>query len=218
LTVGQSAGRNPLVPLPGEVDAWLRPDAVLVTHPHFDHFDSEAARRLPKEVPILCPPAGQERYHKLGFEQVIPVDRSPLTWNKLQIWRVGGRHGHGLIGRALGQVSGFIIRAEQEPCLYIVGDTVWHPAVSAALAEHRPEVMVVNAGAAQFNIGAPITMTVQDVVEVCRAAPGAKVVAVHMEAINHCRLTRRALAEHLARAGAASQVVIPEDGEKVEYG
>jgi L-ascorbate metabolism protein UlaG (beta-lactamase superfamily) len=218
LTAGKSAGRNPLAPLPSEVEAWLHPDAVLVTHAHFDHFDSEAARQLPKGVPILCPPVDQGRYRKLGFEQVVAVDQSPLAWNKLQISRVGGRHGSGLIGRAMGPVSGFIIQAEQAPRLYIAGDTVWHPAVSAALAEHQPGVIVVNAGAAQFNLGAPITMTAQDVVEVCRAAHRAKVVAVHMEAINHCRLTRRELAKNLSHAGVAPQVAIPADGESVEYG
>jgi hypothetical protein len=48
---------------------------------------------------------------------------------------------------------------------------------------------------------------------VCRAAPQAQVVAVHMEAINHCLLTRQELAEQAEAAGV--RVVIPEDGEDV---
>ncbi|MBN1429464.1 MAG: hypothetical protein JXB07_13910 [Anaerolineae bacterium] len=72
--------------------------------------------------------------------------------------------------------------------------------MQTAIDTYHPDVIVVNSGAAQFNVGAPITMTGQDVIEVCRAAPGAKVVAVHMEAVNHCRLTRRELAKELTTA------------------
>jgi hypothetical protein len=69
----------------------------------------------------------------------------------------------------------------------------------------------VNAGGARFLEGDPITMTAEDMVHVCRAAPHAQVVAVHMEAINHCLVTRKDLA-HAAHA-AGVKVKIPEDGE-----
>ena len=75
---------------------------------------------------------------------------------------------------------------------------------------------MANAGAAQFLHGDPITMTAGDVVRVCRAAPQAQVVAVHMEAINHCLLTREELAQQAESAGV--RVVIPEDGEEVQCG
>ena len=58
--------------------------------------------------------------------------------------------------------------------------------MAAALAAHEPDVVVVNAGGARFTSGDPITMTADDVVAVAAAAPDARVVAVHMEAINHC--------------------------------
>ncbi len=217
LTFGKTAQRNPLTPLPCPVETLLQPDVVAVTHSHFDHFDPVAAARLPKNVPLVCQPADQERFRREGFTQVIPVSSSPVTVNGLQFSRTEGRHGKGLIGRAMGHVSGFLIKADQEPLLYIAGDTVWTPSVQAVLTQYRPEIVVLNAGAAQFNVGAPITMTAQDVVEVCRAAPQAKVVAVHLEAINHCRLTREALAAHLAKAGVADQVSIPADGAILDF-
>ena len=65
----------------------------------------------------------------------------------------------------------------------------------------------------QFLHGDPITMTAGDVVRTCRAAPQAKVIAVHMEAINHCLLTRKELAQQAHTAGAS--VAIPEDGEEI---
>jgi L-ascorbate metabolism protein UlaG (beta-lactamase superfamily) len=113
----------------------------------------------------------------------------------------------------MGTVSGFVLAANGEPTIYIAGDTIWCPAVNAAIETHHPDVIVVNSGAAQFNFGAPIIMTDQDVIKVCQTAPQAKVVAVHMEAVNHCRLRRQALAEEVKKGGVSQQVAIPQDGD-----
>lgn len=217
LTFGKTAKRNPLTPLPCSVETLLQSDVILATHSHFDHFDPAAAARLPKSVPLVCQPADQERFRRSGFTQVVPVGLSPVTVNGLQFSRTKGKHGKGVIGLAMGRVSGFLIRADGESLVYIAGDTVWTPAVRAVLEQHRPEIVVLNTGAAQFNVGAPITMTAQDVVEVCRTAPQAKVVAVHLEAINHCRLSRQTLADYLANAKVAHQVSIPADGESLYF-
>ena len=213
LTFGATAARNPTVPLPSSLETLLQPDIVVATHSHFDHFDAVAIARLPKQLPLICQPADQARFQGYGFTQVLPVGSSPISVDNLQFFRTKGRHGLGIIGRAMGHVSGFVVAAGREPRLYIAGDTVWGPAVQAALEQYRPDIIVLNAGAAQFNIGAPITMRAADVVEVCRAAPQAKVVAVHLEAVNHCRLKRQELADHLMKANVASQVSILADGE-----
>jgi L-ascorbate metabolism protein UlaG (beta-lactamase superfamily) len=213
LTFGSTARRNPTVALPCPVETLLQPDIILVTHSHFDHFDSVAKTRLPKQIPLVCQPTDQAQFQHDGFTQVIPVASSPVEVNDLQFFRTEGRHGKGIIGRAMGHVSGFMIQADQEPLLYIAGDTVWGPMVQASLEQYRPEIIVLNTGAAQFNLGAPITMTADDVVQVCRAAPQAKIIAVHLEAINHCRLKRQVLADYVAKANVAHQVMIPMDGQ-----
>ena len=76
----------------------------------------------------------------------------------------------------MGRVSGFVVRSEGSPTLYVAGDTIWCDEVEEALLAHRPDVIVVNAGAARFLEGEPITMTAEDVAEVCRAAPEARVI------------------------------------------
>ena len=76
---------------------------------------------------------------------------------------------------------------------HVAGDTIWCDEVEDALAEHGPDVVVVNAGAARFLEGDPIIMDAGDVIETARAAPRATIVAVHLEALNHCLLTREAL-------------------------
>jgi L-ascorbate metabolism protein UlaG (beta-lactamase superfamily) len=214
LTLGATAARNPTVPLPCSTESIVQKlDVILVTHSHFDHFDSIAKTQLPKQVPLICQPYDRERFRKYGFKKIIPIDTSAAVMDNIHVIRIEGKHGSGMIARAMGHSSGFIIRTDGEPSFYIAGDTVWTPEIQDALQHYHPDIIVVNAGAAQFNKGAPITMTADDVEALCRAAPAAKVVAVHMEAINHCRLSRAALASHIAQTKLIHQVSIPSDGE-----
>ncbi len=188
-------------------------DAVLVTHTHPDHWDVTARQLLPKHLPIFCQPEDEALIRSQGFEQVIAV-LDQVQWEGLRIYRTGGQHGTGEIGRMMAPVSGFVLDHDDTK-LYIAGDTIWCPEVESALTTHQPQFVVVNAGAAQFLKGDPITMTDQDVVRVCRAVPGARVIAVHMEAINHCYLNRHDLRQTLHGQGLGDQCSVPEDGETV---
>ncbi len=48
-----------------------------------------------------------------------------------------------------------------------------------------------------------------------QAAPNARIVAVHLEAVNHCMLSRAGLKDGLAKAAVKSTVLIPRDGEEI---
>jgi L-ascorbate metabolism protein UlaG (beta-lactamase superfamily) len=208
---------NPLVALsqpgPALIDGV---DAVLITHTHRDHFDDTAAALLPKQLPLIGQPEDAAKFRGLGFARVHPVT-DLLRWEGIEIHRTGGQHGMGEVGRRMAPVSGFVLRSPGERTLYIAGDTIWCREVEEALRLHAPAVTVVNAGAAQFLEGGPITMTAEDVIEVARRASGTTMVAVHMEAINHCVLTRAALASSVAAAGLSDRVWIPRDGESKTY-
>jgi L-ascorbate metabolism protein UlaG (beta-lactamase superfamily) len=93
---------------------------------------------------------------------------------------------------------------------------VWCADVESALAQHWPDVVVVNAGAARFLAGEPITMDVRDVAAVCRAVPHALVVAVHMEAMSHCGLGRDDLRDAMEQEGLGGRVLTPGDGETLQ--
>lgn len=206
---------NPLVALPiPAAEAVAGIDAILVTHTHSDHWDQTAARILSKGLPFFGQPEDEARFRGQGFTQVRPVVKS-ATWNGIEIIRTGGQHGRGEIARMLAPVSGFVLRASGEPTLYVAGDTIWHSDVADALQQYHPDLVVVNTGAARFLEGDPITMTAEDVIATCQAAPGAQVVAVHMEAINHCLLTRSDLAFQLEAARVIHQAAIPHDGDWV---
>ena len=211
--------RNPLVDLPfgdeGTLALLEETDVVLVTHVHNDHWDGRARDLIPRHTPILCQPEDWDEISASGFRRVTPVEDG-LQWEGLGLTRTGGRHGMGEIGDLMGTVSGFVVRAEDSPTLYVTGDTVFCPEVEEALDAHEPDVVVVNAGAARLLEGDPITMTAEDVARVCHALPDALVVAVHMEAINHCLLIRSELAQELDSEGLAGRVEIPADGETLD--
>ena len=205
---------NPLVALPMPAKEVLSGvEAILVTHTHSDHWDANAARVLDKELPLYGQMEDEAKFRSQGFLHVQPV-RERASWNGIEIIRTYGQHGTGEIGKAMAPVSGFVLRAGGEPIVYIAGDTIWCPEVEEALREHRPSIVVVNAGAAQFLEGGPITMTADDVIATCQALPSARIIAVHMEAINHCLLTRADLAFQLEAARVRAE--IPADGEWVE--
>ena len=212
--------RIPLVEIPLDDDELRkligRLDGVLVTHLHRDHFDPCAAEILPKTLPIFCQPPDADRLAQMGFQTLVPIE-TDHEWRGIRIARTGGRHGVGEIGERMGTVSGFVLRVPGEPSLYLAGDTIWCGEVEASIVGLWPDVIVVNSGAAQFVTGGPITMTAADVVRVCRAAPHATVVAVHMGALNHCVLSRADLGSALDEAGVLSQVWIPANGESLTF-
>jgi L-ascorbate metabolism protein UlaG (beta-lactamase superfamily) len=208
---------NPLVPLPMPVSEILQGiDAVLVTHVHRDHWDAAATELIPRSLRILCQPPDTVFFRELGFEDVRPV-QSAVAYGMVTIARTGGEHGTGEIGAKMAPVSGYVLRSRAGESLYIAGDTIYCPAVKKALKDFAPQVAVVNCGGARFLEGDPITMTAEDVATVARLAPETQIVAVHMEAINHCAVKRADLRAHLTSLKLAKPVLIPRDGELLTF-
>ncbi|MDX6564203.1 MAG: hypothetical protein QOD65_4017 [Gaiellales bacterium] len=211
--------RNPLVPLPVPVAEVVDGvDAVLVTHLHEDHLDEAAIRTLPTSLPLFCQEEDASHLRDRGFDDVRPLETGEeLTLDGVGISRTPARHGRGELGEKMAPVSGFVIAAEGEPTVYVAGDSIWADEVAGTIARFEPHVTVVNAGAAQFLEGGPITMDAADVCDVAQSAPSTQVVAVHMEAINHCLLTRDDLRRKLSSLGLAAWVRVPEDGEELVF-
>lgn len=213
------AARNPLRPLPESAAAALpEVTAALITHcrfGHFDHLDPAGWRFLARQGVPVWAQAGDVGY--LGRRGVAAAGvragevRPFLNGSLLAI---PTQHGTGLIGRLMGPGLGYLLRLPGEPSLYLSGDTVLTPAVRRVLAEERPDVVVLAAGSASLDVGAPILMPLPELLEAARLAPG-RVIATHMEALNHCPTTRAQLRRAAADAGLLHKVTIPADGDVV---
>jgi L-ascorbate metabolism protein UlaG (beta-lactamase superfamily) len=195
--------RNPLVPLPLPAERLVeRLDAVLVTHLHRDHLDSTGERLLPRDVPVFCQRADAERLAELGLD-ARPIN-DQFDWEGVRIARTDGRHSlDPSLEPSLGPVSSFVLAD-----LFIGSDSVWCEEMADGIRRWKPQVAVVNAGAARFVGSGPISMTAADVAKVTARVP--ITVAVHLEAMNHCPLTRAEL------RAAVPAALVPEDGELLE--
>jgi L-ascorbate metabolism protein UlaG (beta-lactamase superfamily) len=193
---------NPTVPLPFPAEEVVHGvDAVVVTHRHRDHLDTRAEELLPRDVPVFCQPEDEEALRELGLD-ARSVDAG-LDWDGVRITRTPARHGSGRMAELMAPVSGFVLDD-----LYLAGDTVWYEGVEETIEHYAPRVAVVHAGGAEFEEGGLIVMGINDVRKVATRVPA--VVAVHMEALNHCYLTRAEL------RAALPDVLVPNDGETLD--
>lgn len=210
---GQS--RNPTVDLPipsSEVVDGI--EMVLVSHLHQDHFDSVAQELLPKDLALFCQPEDETKIREFGFNNVRPVDQS-TDWEGITITRTAAQHGSGVWAERLAPVSGFLIEAKDEPTVYWAGDTIYYAPIKAIIDDAKPEIIITHSGGAQLGESGPIVMDVEQTLDLCKDAPHARVVAVHLEALDHCLVARADLAAATQEAGFMERVFIPVDGETI---
>jgi L-ascorbate metabolism protein UlaG (beta-lactamase superfamily) len=207
----------PLENLPTSINNIVNVDAVIVTHTHPDHWDEAAKEILPKEIKILV--QNEEDATKIrnaGFHNV-EVLLKGTSFEGIQLIKTKGEHGRGEILKLAGEVCGVVFKHPTEKTVYIAGDTVWYEGVQEEIDTHKPDVIVVNAGDNQFIQGGSLVMGKEDVFEVYKAAPNAKIIAVHMEAVNHWTLSRKELKSFAKEKGISLNVLVPDDGESYTF-
>jgi L-ascorbate metabolism protein UlaG (beta-lactamase superfamily) len=213
------ARRNPTVDLPPNIAPVLSAVSVgLITHcrrGHFDHLDRTGYRHLAQQgIPTYCNHLDENHLRQRGIMTV------PLTSLKAHEFLGGSitpfetAHGYGWVGQLMGPGLGYAIALPDAPRLYISGDTVLTPIVKDVLMNWRPDVAILAAGSASLDIGKPILMPMPELLDFIHLSPGI-VIATHMEALNHCPVTRGELRKAVTEAGLIDKVRIPLDGEIV---
>ena len=210
--------KNPIVPLPDNFQPVLeRVTHCLITHQHPDHIDKAAERYLTKRnIPVICSVLDEKAFRKKGLNVVQVVEywkRADFLGGKIE--GIPARHGYGFIAKPAGNVMGFFIELPNQPSIYLSSDTIYTDDVDKVLTDYQPAISVVAAGTARFDIFKPLLMTVKDVVRFTKNAPG-KVIANHLEAVNHCPTTRKDLSHRLMHEGLLKKSYIPEDGDWIE--
>ena len=216
--------RNPLVALPDNAFEILgQVTLCLVTHSqkfgvkalqHTDHLDDAGASFLrAKKIPVATRAQDASYLKKSGLN----VCQTLSDWQTAsildgEITAIPARHGHCWIHQLMANGVGFYLELPGEPSIYISGDTVYTKDVERALEEFKPDIAVVAAGSASLDAGGPILMPLEEIVTFVQKAPH-NVIANHLEALNHCPVTRLQLQRELGRSGLLSKVFIPRDGE-----
>ena len=223
--LGGQRRRNPIVELPSAMPALLeRVTHALITHcqrGHFDHLDRAGVRFLRRaRVPVFCMPRDEgwlraRGLNVLSLEALADGTPSRPFFNG-RITPIPCLHGRGLVGQLMAHGHGQLIDLPGEPTVYIAGDTLLTHEVRACLETLQPDVAVLPAGGARFDVGGEILMNGADMVTACQLTRG-KVVANHLEALDHCPTTRAQLRQDALRAGLEDRLLVPNDGETLVF-
>ncbi|WP_149096529.1 MBL fold metallo-hydrolase [Paenibacillus terrae] len=211
--------RNPIIDLPMSVDDIIKDvDAVILTHLHQDHYDDVAKKVLPKSIKVFVQDEKDaKQVMNDGFQQVEVLTENTV-FEGIQLVKTQGEHGRGEeLLKAMGEVCGIVFNHRSEKTLYVAGDTVWYDGIQNEIDAHTPDVIVVNAGNNVWQSMGSLIMGKEDVYEVLKAAPKSKIIAVHMEAVNHWTLSREELERYADEKGFSSSLLIPEDGESYTF-
>jgi L-ascorbate metabolism protein UlaG (beta-lactamase superfamily) len=219
---------NPIVSLPDNADDILdKVSHCLITHSqtfgikalqHTDHLDAPGESFLrQKNIPAVCPKQDGAYLKKYGINVLLELSYwQPETFLAGKITAIPAQHGHGWVHHLMANGAGFFLELPKAPSLYISGDTVYTKDVGRALSKLKPDIAVVAAGSASLDIGSPILMPLEEIVAFVRNAPN-KVIANHLDALNHCPTTRSKLKQVLDENGLLSKVYIPDDGETLSF-
>lgn len=218
--------RNPLVELPMNAEETFKGvDAVIVTHTHLDHWDEIAQKILPKSMKIFVQHDRDAALLKSqGFTNIesLSLERG-VQFGDITLYKTGGSHGTPemyavpQVGALLDEAMGVVFQAKGHKPVYLAGDTVWTAEVNKAINRYQPEIVILNTGDARLvGFDGGIIMGTKDVAHARKMMPNAKLIAVHMDAVNHMSVYRKDLRQFV-EANKIQNVAIPEDGEVVKF-
>lgn len=231
---------NPTVELPVATDQIIEGiDAVIVSHLHEDHFDDAAAAILDKDIPLISPRneapvtisdpsvkiSHKQRLVDYGFTDVREMDadgEGSITFEGVTMTQVWALHGRGHVGDLMGGVNGIILSAPGMPTIYWAGDTIFNAdEFEPILATYKPDVVIAHTGGPLIEALSPeiLLMDAAEGVEFAKMAnrynPDVQIIAIHMEALDHCFSTRPdlRLAVDSLDQSIGERFMIPSDGD-----
>lgn len=206
--------KNPINDLPITPDEILAEvDHCLVTHIHPDHFTSD---HLPNNIHIITQNAAdQDTIQKMGFSNCDTFETDRIQIGSVTIIKTNAVHGSNIVAsKAMGKGSGYVIQGESKT-LYIAGDTVYCKCVESVIDQYSPDIIILNCCEATTPIGRLI-MGLDDVEMVCKKAPAAKIIATHLDSVNHALVTSDDVRAFSKKLGL-DQVLVPFNGEYLEF-
>ncbi|VXC07462.1 Beta-lactamase superfamily domain-containing protein [Flavobacterium sp. 9AF] len=210
--------KNPTVALPHNAKSILEKIThCLITHQHPDHIDSSGVKFLiERNIPVTCSIKDEKAFKKRGLH----VTQTLKYWEKQDFFDgtiegIPAKHGYGFVSKIMGNVIGYFIQLPNQKTIYLSSDTVYTDSVDKVLKIYKPDISILACGTAQFDVFKQLIMNTEDILKFVKNSSG-KVIANHMESINHCPLSRKELKKILIENNLTNKVFIPEDGEVIE--
>lgn len=211
--------RNPILDLPSNaMDIVNKTTHCLITHLHPDHLDKEAEKFLKSNnTQIICSAKDEKTLRKRGLNVTQTINYwEPSEFLGGTIEGIPAVHGYGFIAKPMGNVMGYYLQLPNEKSIYLSSDTIYTEAVDKVLKDYKPDISVVASGRAQLDLFKPLLMTMEDIIRFVKNSPK-KVIANHLEAVNHCPITREELRSELIKNGLIEKAFIPKDGEVITF-
>lgn len=208
----------PMAELPLSVESILNGiDVCIVTHIHPDHIDlmpdGTIGHPLLKSIPVIARDAEDlPAFEKSGFSNTSAFQTEPMQYGNITLTRTSAVHGTKI---PCGPACGVIFQSPNEPTVYLMGDTVWTEEVEETIRRYQPDVVIMNACAAELvNFGILITGK-EDIKRVSDIAPNAVIIASHMDTVAHQTVSRKDIKAYLNEQNLPNTILIPEDGERL---
>ncbi|WP_158971952.1 MBL fold metallo-hydrolase [Paraglaciecola sp. L3A3] len=211
--------RNPLVELPEAFyKLKARIDYALITHcqkGHFDHLDRAGVHWLKKnKITTFCTYHDSTYLNKKGIHTSVLKEKCGSFFDGT-INQIPAKHTSGWLTPFMEHGVGYYIKLKNEPSLYLMGDTILTDEIRRFIRDNQPDYIVAPTGKAQFDIGAPLLLNETEIVELASISKGL-IIGNHMEALDHCRISRKGLTAILKDHNLTKQFIIPNDGETVD--
>ncbi len=212
---------NPIVDLPNNTDQVLKHlTHSLITHyqkGHFDHLDKEGIKFLKSNnTPVFCSERELHYLTKKGLTITLLQKNKSNSFLDGIIELTECIHGSGWINNFMEHGVGYFIQLKDEPSIYLTGDTVLTDFVIQFIIDKQPDIVIAPAGKAKLDFGKPILMGIDEILELASLMKG-KLIANHLEALDHCSTTRKELAKKVEELGLENKVIIPQDGEVMKF-
>ncbi|MBU2952714.1 MBL fold metallo-hydrolase [Marinobacter sp. F3R08] len=212
----KSKHRNPLVELPEAFEELKGSiEYAMITHcqkGHFDHLDRAGVRWLEKNnIKTFCTLHDYSYLNKKGINTQLLKDKCSPFFNGT-VEQVPAKHTTGWLTPFMEHGTGYYIKLPNQPSLYLMGDTILTDDIRQFVAINQPDYIVAPTGKAQFDIGAPLLLNEEEILELASLSEG-KIIANHMDALDHCRITRSDLSALVKKHDLLKKFVIPNDGE-----
>lgn len=195
-------------------------DAVLLSHDHhFDNLDHAGRESLTDAAVVITTNAGAERLggNAIGLAPWERTDVRSSTGTLVRVTATPARHGPPDGDR--GPCIGFVLESsnDDEPRVYVSGDTVWYEGVEDVGRRFEIDIAVLNLGAARVEVAGPndLTFSAADAVTLARAWPRTTIIPLHFEGWTHFTQGEREIKAAFDAAGLGNRLRWFPAGEAV---